>query len=172
MTVRPGAALKLGSHAIRLAPPGGPPRRPEGRGVHLVARDVGLDVGGKTLLDGVSLTIEPGQLVGLMGPSGAGKTTLLRTLNGYATPTRGEATLNGVDLARMLHERAPGLGVVFMSAYPAEVLVREGLHDLRVTFLAKPFTREDLLRIVGGAVRWSDAHAHGERREADHRGTL
>lgn len=56
--------------------------------------------------------------------------------------------VNGVDLARMLQEQSPGLDMVFMSAYPAEVLAREGLRDLRVRFLAKPFTREDLLRAV------------------------
>jgi hypothetical protein len=36
-----------------------------------------------------------------------------------------------------------------MSAYPAEVLAREGLKDLRVQFLAKPFTRDELLGAVG-----------------------
>jgi two-component system cell cycle sensor histidine kinase/response regulator CckA len=56
--------------------------------------------------------------------------------------------VNGVDLARMLQEQSPGLDLVFMSAYPAEVLAREGLGDLRVRFLAKPFTREDLLKAV------------------------
>ncbi len=59
--------------------------------------------------------------------------------------------VNGVDLARMLRERAPDANIVFMSAFPAEVLAREGLRDLRVQFLAKPFTREDLLRAVTAA---------------------
>lgn len=56
--------------------------------------------------------------------------------------------VGGVSLARMIQETSPGIGVVFMSAYPAEVLAREGLRDLRVVFLAKPFTREDLFRAV------------------------
>jgi two-component system cell cycle sensor histidine kinase/response regulator CckA len=77
--------------------------------------------------------------------------------------------VNGVDLARMLQERAPKIGIVFMSAYPAEVLVREGLHDLRVAFLAKPFTREDLLRVVDAAVRSGARRANGEPRGADRR---
>jgi two-component system cell cycle sensor histidine kinase/response regulator CckA len=75
--------------------------------------------------------------------------------------------VNGVDLARMIQERAPGIGIVFMSAYPAEVLVREGLHDLRVAFLGKPFTREDLFRVVDAAVRSSGARATGAGREVD-----
>ena len=79
--------------------------------------------------------------------------------------------VNGVDLARMIQERAPDIGIVFMSAYPAEVLVREGLHDLRVAFLGKPFTREDLLRVVDAAVRFGARRANGEAREADRRNT-
>jgi two-component system, cell cycle sensor histidine kinase and response regulator CckA len=79
--------------------------------------------------------------------------------------------VNGVDLARMIQERAPNIGIVFMSAYPAEVLVREGLHDLRVAFLAKPFTREDLLRVVAAAVRFGARRTNGEAREADRRNT-
>jgi DNA-binding NtrC family response regulator len=48
----------------------------------------------------------------------------------------------------MLREQVPEANVIFMSAYPAEVLVQEGLRDLRVQFLAKPFTREELLTAV------------------------
>jgi two-component system cell cycle sensor histidine kinase/response regulator CckA len=79
--------------------------------------------------------------------------------------------VNGVDLARMIQERAPDIGIVFMSAYPAEVLVREGLHDLRVAFLGKPFTREDLLRVVDAAVCFGARRANGEAHEADRRNT-
>ena len=56
--------------------------------------------------------------------------------------------VNGVDLARMVLEVAPAAQIVFMSAFPAEILVREGLRDVQVQFLAKPFTREELLSIV------------------------
>ncbi len=60
--------------------------------------------------------------------------------------------VNGVDLARMIQEKSPTIGVVFMSAHPAEVMVREGLSDLHVHFLAKPFTRQDLLHAVASAI--------------------
>jgi two-component system cell cycle sensor histidine kinase/response regulator CckA len=60
--------------------------------------------------------------------------------------------VNGVDLVRMIHERWPAINILFMSAYPAEVLVREGLEDPRVMFLAKPFTREELLEKVTAAL--------------------
>jgi two-component system, cell cycle sensor histidine kinase and response regulator CckA len=56
--------------------------------------------------------------------------------------------INGVDLVRMIHERWPTTNILFMSAFPAEVLVREGLERPQVSFLAKPFTREELLAKV------------------------
>lgn len=51
-----------------------------------------------TSLKGVSFTVRPSELVGLMGPSGCGKTTLMRTLNGYQRPVEGMVRFNQVDL--------------------------------------------------------------------------
>jgi CheY-like chemotaxis protein len=56
--------------------------------------------------------------------------------------------MSGVDLVRLISERWPGVRIVFMSAYSAEVLVREGMQTPSVVFLAKPFTREELLAKV------------------------
>lgn len=53
--------------------------------------------------------------------------------------------MNGVDLARVIREQWPTTIVLFMSAFPAEVLVREGLENPDVLFLAKPFTRDELM---------------------------
>jgi NitT/TauT family transport system ATP-binding protein len=51
---------------------------------------VGLDLGDRTILSDINLTIERGQFVCLIGPSGSGKTSLLRLLAGLTAPTRGE----------------------------------------------------------------------------------
>jgi two-component system, cell cycle sensor histidine kinase and response regulator CckA len=61
--------------------------------------------------------------------------------------------MNGVDLARVIREQWPATSVLFMSAFPAEVLVREGLENPTVLFLAKPFTRDELLRKVHQALK-------------------
>lgn len=68
-------------------------------------------------LNGVSLTINPGEMVSLIGRSGAGKTTLLRCLNGLIKPTKGEILVNGQDIVelkgRALREYQKSVGMVF-----------------------------------------------------------
>ena len=65
------------------------------------AQNLTYEVEGKTLLDGVDLQAERGQLVGLIGPNGAGKTTLLRTISGILRYRQGSIHLEGSDLMSM-----------------------------------------------------------------------
>ncbi|BES83572.1 methionine import ATP-binding protein MetN [Pectobacterium araliae] len=51
-------------------------------------------------VDDVNLTVEQGQIYGIIGYSGAGKSTLIRLLNGLETPTSGSIVVNGFDIAR------------------------------------------------------------------------
>ncbi len=60
-------------------------------------RDVTRTFGPVTALDSVSLTVEPGEMVGLLGPNGAGKTTLLSLLAGLRRPDSGTVRLFGGD---------------------------------------------------------------------------
>ena len=66
--------------------------------------------------------------------------------------------VNGVDLVHLIRDEWDAPAILFMSAYPAEVLAREGLKDLRVQFLAKPFTRGELLAAADRALA---LHAKG-----------
>ncbi len=62
----------------------------------LEAVDVRFSYGARAaILDGVSLTVSPGEVVGLTGPSGAGKSTLGRLLAGYHAPVSGRVTVDG-----------------------------------------------------------------------------
>jgi branched-chain amino acid transport system ATP-binding protein len=54
--------------------------------------------GGVQAVDGVTLSIAPGEFVGLIGPNGAGKTTLIRIVAGILQPDRGSVRLDGVDV--------------------------------------------------------------------------
>ncbi|WP_440990217.1 heme ABC transporter ATP-binding protein [Haloarchaeobius baliensis] len=60
---------------------------------------VSVSFGDATVLDDVSLTVEPGTFLGLVGPNGAGKTTLLRTVSGALSPDSGTVELDGDRLA-------------------------------------------------------------------------
>lgn len=51
--------------------------------------------GGVQALSSVSFAVEPGRVVGLLGPNGSGKTTLIKLANGLLTPTGGEILING-----------------------------------------------------------------------------
>ncbi|MCW1877539.1 heme ABC transporter ATP-binding protein [Erwinia sp. INIA-01] len=65
----------------------------------LTASGLGYNPGQRWLLEDISLSLRPGELVSLIGPNGAGKSTLLRLLTGFYTPHRGQCTLNGKPLA-------------------------------------------------------------------------
>mgnify|MGYP004537265203 CR=1 FL=1 len=53
--------------------------------------------GANTALDSIDLAIEPGRIVGLLGPNGSGKTTLIKLANGLLTPTSGEIRIGGKE---------------------------------------------------------------------------
>ena len=59
--------------------------------------DLTKEFGSITALDSVSLQLEKGQIVGLLGPNGSGKTTLIKILNGLLTPTAGKALISDME---------------------------------------------------------------------------
>jgi branched-chain amino acid transport system ATP-binding protein len=66
--------------------------------MELELRNVSKRFGGIQALNGVSLQLSGGQLVGLIGPNGSGKTTLVNTISGIYKPNRGEIKLNGEEI--------------------------------------------------------------------------
>jgi len=78
----------------------------------LRVEEVSKRFGTVAALDGVSLTVEPGELLTILGPSGSGKTTLLKVVAGFEAPDSGRVTVDGVEIT----ERPPAkrdIGMVF-----------------------------------------------------------
>ncbi len=97
--ISPGQEVALGSVRFQLLEDGALQRREYHGNVSIQAADVVVNApNGTRLLDPVSLTVYPSELVALMGPAGAGKTTFLKTLNGYTRPAQGQVLFNGADL--------------------------------------------------------------------------
>jgi branched-chain amino acid transport system ATP-binding protein len=64
----------------------------------LATRNLGLDIGGATIVADVSLEVAEGELLGIIGPNGAGKTSLFNLFSGLYRPTSGSIHLKGVDI--------------------------------------------------------------------------
>ncbi len=101
----------------------------------LAAESVTVRIGGKALLDGVSLSLAPGEVVALVGPNGAGKSTLLRVLSGDVVPRPGLVRLQGRELTsfnpRELAKRRAVLSQHVGVTFPFAVaeIVRMGAGD-------------------------------------------
>ena len=67
--------------------------------------------GEKTVVDNVSLSIEKGELFGLLGPNGPGKTTTIKILCGLLEPTGGTAKVGGHDVRKEMREIRKLIGV-------------------------------------------------------------
>lgn len=80
--------------------------------LHLEIDNIHADYDGTTVLDGISLKVSQGEIVGLIGPSGSGKSTVLRVLTGLLKPSKGTVRIAGntvdyqsKDSVRKLRER-------------------------------------------------------------------
>ena len=72
----------------------------EPRGVRIEGKGLTRRFGRHLALDGLDLTIEPGEAFGLLGANGAGKTTFIRLVTGYLVPSAGSLTVDGLSPAR------------------------------------------------------------------------
>lgn len=84
----------------------------------LAVEDLHLSIGGATIIDGVTLAVPEGEMLGVIGPNGAGKTTLFNLLSGVARPTQGTVHLAGQDVTgHSVDARArAGLGRTFQTS--------------------------------------------------------
>ena len=81
----------------------------------LATRNLGLDIGGATIVADVGLEVREGELLAVIGPNGAGKTTLFNLVSGLHRPTSGTVELAGVDVTDQppFRRARAGLGRTF-----------------------------------------------------------
>ncbi|PKQ31946.1 MAG: sugar ABC transporter ATP-binding protein [Actinobacteria bacterium HGW-Actinobacteria-2] len=85
---------------------------PSGAAAPLLAlRDIDKTFGITHALSRASLTISPGEVVGLVGPNGAGKSTLIKVITGVLEPTAGTISVNGRDVQQISHREVAELGI-------------------------------------------------------------
>jgi branched-chain amino acid transport system ATP-binding protein len=127
----------------------------------LSVRDVAVSFGGITALEGVSVDVSPGEVLGVIGPNGAGKTTLFNVICGFVSPDSGTLRWRGDSMTRVHPDRLASLGI-------ARTLQGVGLFT-GLTVLenvmagAQRFRRTPLLSAMLG-LPWSD---RDERRLRD-----
>lgn len=95
---------------------------------------------GRVALDGLTLSVSPGETVALLGSNGAGKTTLLRVLAGRLTPDGGTARVNGIDPSGHPQALAPIVGAS-LSPSSAWVLRLDALANLELFGVAQGLSR-------------------------------
>jgi branched-chain amino acid transport system ATP-binding protein len=77
----------------------------------LQVRDLTRKFGGIHAVDGVTMQLFPGEIVGLIGPNGAGKTTFVNLISGFLPASSGSVTFNGEDITHMKPQRIACKGI-------------------------------------------------------------
>ena len=78
----------------------------------LLVENLAVSYGRTEALKGITLRVEPGQIVCLIGANGAGKTTAMRALSGLLRPRAGRITFDGTDITGLRPHRIAGLGLL------------------------------------------------------------
>jgi ATPase subunit of ABC transporter with duplicated ATPase domains len=122
-------------------------------GAVLHATDLVVARAGATILDGVSLTVAPGDRVGLVGPNGVGKSTLLAVLGGELAPDEGRVRVDPpvatVGLLPQEPDRRPGESLRDQLARRTGVAAAEAELDRASELLAAPIPAEDVTGAAG-----------------------
>lgn len=115
----------------------------------LVVENLKKVYGGRTVVNGLSLQVSAGQVVGLLGPNGAGKTTAFYMIIGLIKADAGKILFNNTDVTSLpIHKRAR-LGLGYLAQEPsvfAELTVAENILTILETQPLKPNTRDEELK--------------------------
>src|SRR5207248_10352637 len=125
-------------------------RRRMKNGALLEVRDLSLAYGDVQVLFGVSLRVDEGEIVTLLGSNGAGKTTTLRAISGLRPPRGGDITFRGESLPKVPASRRAELGIALVpegrELWP-QLTVRENLELGSYTKSARGRMKQNLERV-------------------------
>jgi ABC-type multidrug transport system fused ATPase/permease subunit len=113
----------------------------------LAADGVVVEIGGRRVLDGIDVTIQPGESVAIYGPTGTGKTTLLHTLARLRDPEGGVVTYDGIDAREFAIDDIRQRVVCL----PQRQWIFEGTLEENVAFARPDATSEEVTEAVRGA---------------------
>ncbi|WP_199034031.1 ABC transporter ATP-binding protein [Glycomyces salinus] len=112
-------------------------------------KDLVKDYGSHRAVDGVSFTVDEGEIFGILGPNGAGKTTTVECVEGLRTPDSGRISVLGLDPGRDGAELKQMLGAQLQeSSLPDKMRVEEAL-DLYSSFYRDPADAKRLIDMLG-----------------------
>jgi ABC-2 type transport system ATP-binding protein len=112
------------------------------------------DYNGLRALDGVTFSVDPGEIFGFLGPNGAGKTTTIKILTGQLQPTSGSARVAGCDVITDRENLKPQIGVVFEHQNIYENLsARDNLRFCAQLYGVRPDRVDQVLSLVGLSAR-------------------
>ena len=118
----------------------------------LTLERVALTLGGRQLVRDVSLTLEPGEVIGLLGPNGAGKTTTFNLVIGLLRPDTGQVLMDGHPVAALSMPERARLGIGYLPQEPSvfrQLSVRENLQlVLAQSGLASAQARDRLHQLI------------------------
>ena len=85
----------------------------------LEVREIVKEYSGRRVVDGVSLQVETGSIIGMLGPNGAGKTTSFYTIAGFIQPNSGDVLLEGEPITRLPIHRRALRGISYLAQDPS-----------------------------------------------------
>lgn len=129
----------------------------------LQLRDLVRRFGGIAAIQGISLTVQPGEVVGIMGPNGSGKSTLFNLITGLYAPNSGEVVIDGVDATGLPPYAVARLGVVRTFQNP-RVFSRLGALEHAVVGDRKGVSEAGLMTVFRHLVKpWTEGSASAAR---------
>lgn len=143
----------------------------------LNVEELAKEYGGRRVVDGLSLQVKKGEIVGLLGPNGAGKTTAFYMIVGLIRPDRGRVIFQGTDVTSLPMHRRARMGMGYLAQEPSvfryltvEENIRCILESLPLTLAERKLRLEELLQelnLESLAKKKAIALSGGERRRLE-----